>query len=274
MTLGRKLQILAAAEYTADRSAGLFRRHGHLTAENGRKRLLAAEAAAGDVLMDVNIRRPAAQRAHDRAVDIVGALHGAVDVHASALLRLGHHPLRFEIGLILIAGLKFLVVDLIRLGKGLFHVALFVFIVEKRLVRLPQIEHRLQRLVFHLGAADNILAHSLVRAAYHADRLADILDRFAGIDRRVVHDDVDVVVAGHIVLVDVAIALRQLRQPHRQQLCPRVCGAQHLSAQHAVAVDVPHKNAAAGHFRLVILFNDRPRDIFHALPSFCDRFLL
>ena len=76
-----------------------------------------------------------------------------MDIHPTALLGLCHHALGFQIRLILIAGFEFFFVDLVRFGEGFVDVAFFVLIVEKDLVRLAQIEHRLKLLVFDRNAA-------------------------------------------------------------------------------------------------------------------------
>ena len=257
MALGGELQILPPVKDTADGLAALLGGYGHLTAQNGGKRLLAAEAAAGDVLMHMDIGRAAVQRPHHRAVDIVGALHGAVDEHPPVLFRLGHHALGFQIRLILIAGLKLLGVYLVRLGKGLVDVTLLVFVIEEYLVGLPQIQHRLKLFVLYLDTAEDVLAHRLVRAADHANGLADVLHGLPGIDRRVVHDDVHIVVAGYVAFVHIVIAVRQLRHLDGQQLRPRVPRAEHFAAENAMLVNVADVNRTSLHLRCMILLHDR-----------------
>ena len=207
--------------------------------------------------MDVDISRAAVQRPHHRAVDIIGALHGAVDEHPPALLRLGHHTLSLQIRLILIAGLELLGVDLVRLGEGLVDVALFVLVVEEHLVGLAQIQHGLQLFIFHLDTAENVLADRLVGAADHADGFADVLNGLPGIDRRVVHDDVHIVVAGYVAAINVVVAIRQLRHLDGQQLRPRVLGAEHFAAENAMLVDVADVNGTSLHLGCMILLHDR-----------------
>ena len=261
VTLRGKFQILAAVEDAADRLSALLGGHSYLTAQNGRKCLLAAEAAAGDVLMHMDIGRAAVQRPHHRAVDIVGALHGAVDEHPPVLFRLGHHALGFQIRLILIAGLKLLGVYLVRFGKGLVDVTLLVFVIEEYLVGLPQIQHRLKLFVLYLDTAEDVLAHRLVRAADHANGLTDVLHRFAGVDRGIVHDDVHVVVAGHVVFVHIEIAVRQLRHFHGQQLRPCVFGAEHFAAENTVLVDVADVHGTSFHLGRMVFLHDRSGNV-------------
>ena len=257
MALGGELQILPPVKDTADGLAALFGGHGHLTAQNGGKRLLAAETTAGHILMDVDISRAAVQRPHHRAVNVVGTLHGAVDEHPPAFLRLGHHALRLQIRLILIAGLKFLFIDLVGLGKGLVDIALFVLVVEKDFIGLAEIQHRLQFFVFHLDAAENVLTDRLVRAADHADGLADVLHSLPCIDRRVVHDDVHIVVAGYVVAINVVVAIRQLRHLDGQQLRPRIFGAEHFAAENTMLVDVADVNGTSLHLGCMVFLHDR-----------------
>lgn len=261
VTLRGKFQILAAVEDAADRLSALLGGHSYLTAQNGRKCLLAAEAAAGDVLMHMDIGRAAVQRPHHRAVDIVGALHGAVDEHPPVLFRLGHHALGFQIRLILIAGLKLLGVYLVRFGKGLVDVTLLVFVIEEYLVGLPQIQHGLQLFIFHFDTAENVLADRLVGAADHADGFADVLNGLPGIDRRVVHDDVHIVVAGYVVAINVVVAIRQLRHLDGQQLRPRVLGAEHFAAENAMLVDVADVHGTSFHLGRMVFLHDRSGNV-------------
>ena len=85
----------------------------------------------------------------------------------AVFLRLRHHPLGFQIGLILISGGKFLLIDLVRLGKRLAQVTFFVLVIKKYSVGPAQIQHRFQFLIGNLDLRKNPVHDLLVRANHH-----------------------------------------------------------------------------------------------------------
>ena len=216
------------------------------------------------ILQDVNLVRPTAQGPHHRAVDIIGTLHGAVDVHMAVFLRLRHHPLGFQIGLILITGGEFLFIDLIRLGKRLAQIAFFVLIIKEYGLGLAEIQHRLQFLIGNLDLRKDPIHDLLIRANHHADGFSDVLHCVAGIDRSVIQHDIHVVVAGNVVLIHIVIALRQLGNFYAQQLGPSQLGAKKFTGQNAVACIVSYIDGTAGHFGLVVFFHNGLTDFIHS----------
>ena len=262
MTLGGELQVLITVEGAADSLACLLGSNSNLAAQDGGECFLTAEAAAGDVLQNMDAGGAAAQCTGDCAVDVVSTLHGAMDEHAAISLRLSHHALALDVGLILVTGLELLDVDLVSLSKCLLQIALAVLVVEVGMGGQTQIQNGLQLLVLDLDILQNVTDNSLIGAADHADGLADVLDDLICIDGGIVHDDVDVVVTGDVVAVNVEVALGQLGHLNGQDLSASILGPQHLAGQD-VADIVTDVAAAAGDLSQMVLFHNGLGNFFH-----------
>ena len=127
---------------------------------------------------------------------------------------------------------------------------------------LTQIQNGLQDLVLDLDVLQDVANDSLIRAADHADGLADVLDDLICIDGGIVHNDVDVVVAGDVVAVNVEVALGQLGHLNGQDLSASILGTQHLAGQD-VADIVTDVAAAAGDLSQMVLFHNGLGNFFH-----------
>ena len=262
MTLGGELQVLITVEGATDSLASLLSCNSNLGAQDGGECLLAAEAAAGDVLQNMDTLGANAQNTCDCTVDVVCTLHGAVDEHTAVSLGLGHHALALDVSLILVASLKLFDVDLVSLCECLLQVALAVLVVEVSVGSLTQIQNGLQDLVLDLDVLQDVANDSLIRAADHADGLADVLDDLICIDGGIVHDDVDIVVTGDVVAVDVEVALGQLGHLNGQDLSASILRTQHLAGQD-VADIVTDVAATASDLSQMVLFHNGLGNFFH-----------
>ena len=262
MTLGGELQVLMTVEDAADRLASLLCSNSDLAAQDGGECFLTTETAAGDVLQNMDTSGATSQSTCNCAMDVVSTLHGTMDEHTAVSLRFCHHALALDVCLILITGLKLFDINLVSLSESLLQVTLAVLVVEVSVGSQAQIQNRLQFLVFDLDAAQDVANDSLIGAADHADRLADVLDDLICVDGGIVHDDVDVVVTGNVVAVHIEVTLGQFGHLDGQNLCAGILGAQHLAGQNITDV-VANVAATSGNLGQVVLFHNGFANVFH-----------
>ena len=263
MLLGGDLQIASAVKYAADLMAGCHRSHADLAAQNRRIILLAAEGAARYILCNADLFIRQAQGALGRTEYIVRALHGAMQENPAIRQRLRHHGLRLEICLILIARLEHFCINLIRLCKGLFNIALFHGVIEENLIGFLDVRDDRQILINDLDGIENAVYRLFIRSADHADGLADIFYCILGINRHVVKYDIDIVIAANILLVDIITALRQLRHLdiHQFSMCLR--GAEKLADQNIILHIVTDIKSLTRKLGVMIPSDNGFTDIFH-----------
>ena len=272
MTLEAVGEILFSVIDTADRGLHLLRRNGDLRRQQRGEGLLATEAAPRHVLEDVDIPVFTAQHTHHRVLDAVRALTGTVDEHFPVLLRLRHKALRLQVGVLLIPGLEFLLDDAVRLGEGLLRIPVAEIPFPDGFRGLAQVEHRIQRLIVDFDLPEDAGYLLIVRTDDHPDCLSDIFHGLITENGKVIPGDHENVIApGDIPRVHVTVSLRQLRQFHRQDFCPRHACVQELARQNGPCVScrgiVVHKNAFPADFRFMILFHHGPTDCVHPLPT-------
>ena len=151
MALGRGADILRPVEHQLDRSARLDGRQSRMHSRNRRIFLLAAEASARRQLDDTHPVVPPAERLLQAAVDIIGALHRAVNRDALTIID-AQHRLRLDIDMLLVAGAEFIFDYPDCLGDSRIRIAFRVFITDK--IRFVAENERIR--LFHRASIERI----------------------------------------------------------------------------------------------------------------------
>ncbi len=146
MPLGGGGDVLVAVVDHAHRLADSLRQQGRVDGHDGREVLLSAEAAASLRLGDDSLCVTQVERALERRVDVVGALHGTGDGDAAVRPWLGDHGLVLDVELLLVADAVLARDDERGLREGSLGVAAADLIGGELLCRVERVEDRRQRL--------------------------------------------------------------------------------------------------------------------------------
>ena len=197
-------EVVVAVEPQLDGPVQLPRRDRRDAREEGRLRLLAAEAAAHAPALDLDVMRLQAEALRDQVLHLARVLSRAVDKHAAVLARHGVGDLAFEIELLLAADIE-RVGDPVRRGvdrgarvaAGEMHRWQHIASGRVRLHRREDWRERLdgQRRLRLRGCASSRIARF---GDHREDRLAEVLDEAVGEDRVVVDHRAAIVRAGDV----------------------------------------------------------------------------
>jgi len=221
--LRRRGDVLVALVDHPHRPPRLEREQRGVERQHRRVLLLAPKAAAGLLLDDPCLDRVEAQRPLERLVDVVRALHRAVDDDAAVLAGHRDHRLVLDVQLLLVTDPVHALEDEVGLGEARGDIALRNLVLGEHVVRLLRVEHRRERLGDELDPALELAQRLPVRRGQQRDRLGVMPDLATDRheQRLVVLDQADDVLAGdvrrggedHLRPVDVGVRLdrEQLR---------------------------------------------------------------
>ena len=166
--------------------------------EPRRELLLAAEGAAGVLLHDNAVLGVETERALHGGVDVVRALHRAMDRDAAVRPGHGDHALGLDVELLLVADPVGSLDDQVRLGEARLQVPPGDGVVGEDVVGREHVRDGWER----LSAEPDVVARGMGEGKgggrHQGDGLADVADLVRGEDRLVVLHEVDDVLAGHV----------------------------------------------------------------------------
>ena len=116
MALGRRHHVLRAVVDELHGLPGFPRQQRRVARDDRRVFFLAAKAATGLHLDHAHLVRRQIEERRQRLVNVVRTLHRAPDRHAVGRVRRSHHAVRFDVELLLRAGLVFALDD--EVGRG------------------------------------------------------------------------------------------------------------------------------------------------------------
>ena len=143
--------------------------------------------------------------------------------HTSVFFRFCHHPQRFQIRVLLIAGFKFLVIDPVCLGKSLLDIAAAVMVVKEGLFCFSKVNDRFQLFIVNSACVTQLFYLFLVRAAQHGDRFAEVFNGIPAVDRGIIQHDFDIIVSRYVFRIHIEVTLREFRHMNLQHF-----GARHF----------------------------------------------
>ena len=216
-----------------------------------RKFFFSAKGASHRGLNDADFIFGITQGINDGVFNVVRTLHRTDQSDFTAFFKISQHALRFDVGLLLITGIKSFYNRPLRRFCGLAVITLRKGLVDDA---VDKVKNRRLFFIVDLNGGDDFIDDALVGTDHEENRLTDIVDAIDGKNGPVGQNHFDIVFFDDIAVVDDVIATGKGWHANRANISFGDCRTDCLGIQNVVKGDVRDIDGLTRTFFFVVDF--------------------